>query len=187
MTCRASFLSHIGDDFTASLWTWKSRSDSIRITGRKMDSTEPNPSAPNRQNHLFRKSLRRMMHLLLLRAIPYNWLTLKRTLTNLVWAVVGLICGACIGNSFAYWTAGQDQMILHFRQLGECIYTDTYRGAIIGTLLGYTVAIWRAIGSSKIPDKSGNKRLLNVPYIWVLLLVAGLIIFVISPPPAVRE
>jgi len=107
-------------------------------------------------------------------------MALKRMLTNLVWAIVELIFGASVGNSFAYWTAGQDQGKL--RILGEFLVVDTIRGAVVGVFVGYAVGLV----FDAVPG-SGARRLQVVRFFWGLLVVASFLIYMASPFPAVRE
>jgi len=123
---------------------------------------------------------REMLLSVLAWTVPCGWMALKMMLTNLVWAIVGLIFGASVGNSFAYWTAGQDQGKL--RILGEFLVVDTIRGAVVGVFVGYAVGLV----FDAVPG-SGARRLQVVRFFWGLLVVASFLIYMASPFPAVRE
>jgi hypothetical protein len=109
----------------------------------------------------------------------------KRAMANLTQTVLGLVCGACLGNAYAYWTAGQDQLVLHLRRLEECILIDTYCGAIIGTLLGYGVALLFAMLRRGTTARSHTVFVECLT--WFCLSVACLFIWATSPFPAAME
>jgi hypothetical protein len=150
--------------------------------------TEPGIAVPKPQCRWYQCSLRKAMLSVLVRAFPCSWLAAKQTLTNLVWAVVGLIFGRCVGHFCAYSMGGQDQLVLHAEGgLEACVLVDMFCGAVIGLLLGYTVALGREAMPSDTPPRSGIRRLLDEPEIWVLLLFVGLVLYMLSPFPAARE